>query len=290
MKKNKGKTMSVILVIILIAGLCIFLYPTVGNLLNRMTSGAQITEYKSSVSEMDTTELDEKLEAARAYNKILSDLSLGVGTPNSASLLKENMEKFCVGDLVCFVSIPQIDVYLPVYSGDAEKALNKGIWLIEKTSLPVGGENTHAVLSGHRGLPSAKLFTNLDKLETGDMFFVRVLDDTLAYEIDSIKTVLPSEAKDVGIVQGEDYVTLVTCTPYAVNTHRLLIRGTRVEYSEEKALTLPHKADTAFIVPDFDVVVAGVLVIALIIVLTAIGRTNRKKKRISKKESNRYFD
>ena len=189
-----------------------------------------------------------------------------------------------------YIEIPKINCNLPIYHSVDEGILQTSIGHIPGSSVPVGGEGTHCVLSGHRGLPSAKLFSELDRLSEGDSFLIRTLDEVLTYEVDRILIVLPKDTDALCIEENGDYCTLVTCTPYAVNTHRLLIRGTRVEYSEEKALTLPHKADTAFIVPDFDVVVAGVLVIALIIVLTAIGRTNRKKKRISKKESNRYFD
>ena len=135
-----------------------------------------------------------------------------------------------VGESIGFIEIPKIDVYLPIYSGTNEDVLQKGVGHLAESSYPIGGTSTHSVLTGHRGLPSAVLFTDLDKLEEGDVFYLHVLDEVLAYKVDQIKVVLPEETQDIGIVEGKDYCTLVTCTPYAINTHRLLVRGERAEY------------------------------------------------------------
>ena len=132
-----------------------------------------------------------------------------------------------VGESIGFIEIPKIDVYLPIYSGTNEDVLQKGVGHLAESSYPIGGTSTHSVLTGHRGLPSAVLFTDLDKLEEGDVFYLHVLDEVLAYKVDQIKVVLPEETQDIGIVEGKDYCTLVTCTPYAINTHRLLVRGER---------------------------------------------------------------
>ena len=145
-------------------------------------------------------------------------------------LLYTSLDLVDVGESIGFIEIPKIDVYLPIYSGTGEDVLQKGVGHLAESSYPIGGTSTHSVLTGHRGLPSAVLFTDLDKLEEGDVFYLHVLDEVLAYKVDQIKVVLPEETQDIGIVEGKDYCTLVTCTPYAINTHRLLVRGERTEY------------------------------------------------------------
>ena len=150
--------------------------------------------------------------------------------------------------MMAYLQIPKIDVKLPIYHSTSNGILQKGVGHMEGSSLPIGGTSTHAVLSGHRGLPNSKLFTDLDKIKVGDIFYISVLGDTLAYEVDQIKTVLPSQTDDIEIVDGEDYVTLVTCTPYSVNTHRLLVRGKRTDYKEAIKKT-PNKVNNGIQIP-----------------------------------------
>ena len=173
-------------------------------------------------------EIDVIKEAAKQYNEQLQK-AVSAGDTDSAVSYKDisGIEK-----VIGYIVIPKIDVNLPIYSGTSKAVLKKGVGHMEQTSYPLGGISTHCVLTGHRGLPSAVLFTDLDKVEIGDDFYLHVLDEVLAYKVDKIKVVEPDNGDDLEIVEGQDYCTLVTCTPYAVNSHRLLVRGTRVEYIE----------------------------------------------------------
>lgn len=177
---------------------------------------------------MDQEQIDAAKEAVRKYNE-----QLNAAVEASAMQGEDGisyLDLVDVGESIGFIEIPKIDVYLPIYSGTGEDVLQKGVGHLAESSYPIGGTSTHSVLTGHRGLPSAVLFTDLDKLEEGDVFYLHVLDEVLAYKVDQIKVVLPEETQDIGIVEGKDYCTLVTCTPYAINTHRLLVRGERTEY------------------------------------------------------------
>lgn len=175
-----------------------------------------------------------------------------------------------------YIQIPRIDVKLPIYHTTSEKVLQKGVGHLQGTSLPIGGKSTHAALSGHRGLPSSNLFTDLDLLEIGDIFYMEVLGNTSAYKIDQIKIVLPTETKDLEIVDGKDYVTLITCTPYSVNTHRLLVRGIRIDYQkaiEEQA----NEVDNGIHVPfEIQILLIGFTVLMLIFLLLKVRRKNHE--------------
>lgn len=218
--------------VLFLSGLCITLYPFVSNLIARSNASRAITDYDAMVAQMDDEEIDAAKEAAVKYNEQLrSAVSLSVNQ-NEESI--SYLDLIDAGESIGYIDIPKIDVYLPIYSGISEAALKKGAGHLEQSSYPIGGESTHSVLTGHRGLPSAVLFTDLDKLEVGDVFYLHVLDETLAYRVDQVKVVLPEETEDLAIIEGEDHCTLVTCHPYAVNTHRLLVRGTRTEYVPEE--------------------------------------------------------
>lgn len=213
--------------ILFLSGLCITLYPFVSNLVAQSNASRAITTYSEEIARMDQEEIDAAKEAARKYNEQLNNaVNLSVGQEEGISYL----DLIDVGESIGFIDIPKIDVYLPVYNGVGADVLAKGIGHLEQSSYPVGGESTHSVLTGHRGMPNAVLFTDLDKLEVGDMFYLHVLDEILAYRVDQVKIVLPDETDDLKVTEGEDYCTLVTCHPYAINTHRLLVRGTRTEY------------------------------------------------------------
>ena len=193
-----------------------------------------IQSYESNLEDADSGLMDEEWEKARRYNENLAgDPVHDPFVPGSGYALPGNYLDVLnlSGDGVMgYIEIPRISVRLPIFHGSDDEVLQKGAGHIEQTFLPVGGEGSHAVITGHRGLPSAELFTRLDELEQGDLFYIHVLDEVLAYEVDQITVVLPTELENIRAVEGEDLVTLVTCTPYAVNTHRLLVRGRRTEY------------------------------------------------------------
>lgn len=235
MKKNRGNSMTTLfLVLMLFAGLSLLLYPTVSNYWNSLHQSRAIAAYVEQVTQIDNETFDQLREQARAYNRTL------VGKAYRYDMTRQEREEYLgllnvsENGIIGYIEIPGIHCELPIYHGTDADALQIGVGHIEGSSLPVGGESTHCAISGHRGLPSAKLFSDLDKLKVGDRFSLRVLDDTLTYEVDQIHTVLPGEMDELEIVEGEDYCTLVTCTPYGVNTHRLLVRGHRVENSTDK--------------------------------------------------------
>lgn len=235
MKKNRGNSMTTLfLVLMFFAGLSLLLYPTVSNYWNSLHQSRAIAAYVEQVAQIDNETFDQLREQARAYNRTL------VGKAYRYDMTRQEREEYLGllnvsgNGIIGYIEIPDIHCELPIYHGTDANALQVGVGHIEGSSLPVGGESTHCAISGHRGLPSAKLFSDLDKLKVGDRFSLRVLDDTLTYEVDQIHTVLPEEMDELEIVEGEDYCTLVTCTPYGVNTHRLLVRGHRVENSTDK--------------------------------------------------------
>lgn len=235
MKKNRGNSMTTLfLVLMLFAGLSLLLYPTVSNYWNSLHQSRAIAAYVEQVAQIDNETFDQLREQARAYNRTL------VGKAYRYDMTRQEREEYLgllnvsENGIIGYIEIPDIHCELPIYHGTDADALQIGVGHIEGSSLPVGGESTHCAISGHRGLPSAKLFSDLDKLTVGDRFSLRVLDDTLTYEVDQVHTVLPEEMDELEIVEGEDYCTLVTCTPYGINTHRLLVRGHRVENSTDK--------------------------------------------------------
>ena len=179
-----------------------------------------------------------------------------------------------------YIKIPKIDVEIPIYHGTSNKVLQKGVGHFENSSLPVGGESTHSILSAHRGLPSSRLFTDLDQLEEGDMFYIYVLDKVLAYRVDQIKVVEPSNIENLKIVDNEDYITLVTCTPYAINTHRLLVRGTRVEYNEQvlKNIPIERKLSTPDIILIIGIILVAIIVISVIIIIRKVKEPKEEQR------------
>lgn len=229
MKKKKISISTLFLFMIFFIGLFILVYPAVSNYINEKNSSYAVESYMEQVEQSSAFELEEKLQIATQYNKELAQNSSNfidgpVNDENYGSILNIS-EDGMMGYLV----IAQLDVRLPLFHGTAKKTLNSAAGHLEGSSLPIGGEGTHAVITSHRGLPTAKLFTDLDQLEIGDQFYLNVLGETLHYTIDQIKIVLPEEIEELAIASDEDYVTLFTCTPYAINTHRLLVRGNRID-------------------------------------------------------------
>ena len=226
MKKHLS---TIIFVIVLFVGLSLLLYPTISDYWNSYHQSKAIASYVDSVENMDEEKLEEMRIAAQEYNrKLLSNNNRFEMTDEEYSEYEKILDVNGTG-IMGYVEVPRIDVKIPIYHGTDNEVLQIGVGHIEGTSLPIGGDSTHSAISGHRGLTSSKLFTDIDQLSEGDVFMLYVLGETLTYEVDQIRIVLPDELNDLKIESGEDYCTLITCTPYGVNTHRLLVRGHRIE-------------------------------------------------------------
>ena len=223
-----------------VAALGLMLYPLVGELLSEKYHSDIETTYTAAIADTDDVELTAQREAAEQYNAMLSGTATitegGASAPPSAYV-----QQLTVGGVMAYVDIPKINVYLPVQHGTDAETLERAVGHVVGTSLPVGGSSTHAVLSAHSGMASSKLFSDIDQLAAGDVFYIHVLGDTLAYKVDVIHTVLPTDTSLLQIEDSKDYVTLVTCTPFGVNTHRLLVRGRRVLYTPEQETTAAEK-------------------------------------------------
>ena len=224
--------------LVILAGLLVLLYPTISNFLIEQNASRAIASYDAATVDLGQEEREQMLADARAYNDALA-ASSGAGTPASEggepaqvgeTLAYEDLLNLNGDGMMGYITIPRLKETLPIYHGTSESVLQVGVGHLPDSSLPVGGPGTHAALSGHRGLPSAKLFTDLNKMKVGDLFYIRVLDQTLAYKVTSIETVLPNETKSLAIQPGKDLVTLITCTPYGINSHRLLVHAERTDY------------------------------------------------------------
>ena len=215
-----------------VVALGLLLYPLIGELMSEKYHSDVETTYTAAIEDTDDAELTVQRQAAEQYNAMLANATISEGGASAPPL--PYTEQLTVGGAMAYVDIPQIGVYLPVQHGTGAETLEKSVGHVVGTSLPVGGSSTHAVLSAHSGMASSKLFSDIDQLTEGDIFYVHVLGDTLAYEVDAINTVLPTDTSLLQIEDGKDYVTLVTCTPFGVNTHRLLVRGHRVPYVPEQ--------------------------------------------------------
>lgn len=273
MKKKNLSTIA--LVLVFFVGLSVLLYPTISDYWNSLHQSQAIATYADSVAEMDEQDYEEMWNAAQEYNEKLFETGHGLGLKKKEKKEYNNLLNVSGTGIMSYIEIPKIKCSLPIYHGTDEGVLQIAIGHIEGSSLPVGGVNTHCVLSGHRGLPSAKLFSNLDKLEEGDIFMIRTLDQTLTYEVDQIRIVLPDEVDDLKIEEGEDLCTLVTCTPYGINTHRLLVRGHRVANREE-AEAVRVTADAMQV--DNRIVAACIAVPVLLILLVGIFVSGRRKR------------
>lgn len=268
-KKKSGNASTIILVAMFFVGLCVLLYPTISDFWNEKRQSQAIVNYDDLVVDLTPEDYSEYFSEADSYNKKIRNMSFPF--LNHKSIAEEYYSTLDVnGDgMMGYITIEKIKVQLPIYHGTSDKVLNSAVGHVEGSSLPIGGKSTHAVLSAHRGLPSAKLFTNLDKLETGDIFTIRILDRTITYQVDQILIVLPHETQALNIVAGEDYCTLVTCTPYGINTHRMLVRGTRIENIEPdrviNVITEAYKIDPLLVTPAVAAPMLGLLLIALIV-------------------------
>ena len=237
--------------LIFLTGLSVLLYPTISDYINEKNSSRAIANYDVAIEQMEEEDYTKEWESAIAYNEYLAEFdNLSVAAiveEEREDKLYDNLLNITGNGIMASIKIPSVKINLPIYHGTAEAVLQVASGHYIGSSLPIGGKSTHAILTGHRGLPSAKLFTDLDRLEVGDVFYIKVLGEILEYQIDQIEIVLPEEVEGLSIVPGEDYVTLVTCTPYGINSHRMLIRGTRIPYDgkyEEEVKMKPAPANS----------------------------------------------
>ena len=232
----KKKLSNLFLVLILLIGICLLLYPSVSNYWNSLHASEMIVDYAKQASGLDKEKYEAMWKNAVEYNKtLLQRTNPYLLSPEQEAEYNTLLDLTGIG-VMGYIEIESIDVSLPIYHGTSDAVLQVAVGHLDWTSLPTGGEGTHCVLSGHRGLPSAKLFTDMDKMEVGDVFVLRILDEVLSYEADLIQIVDPSDTRSLMIEEGKDLCTLVTCTPYGVNSHRLLVRGHRIENAEEAKL------------------------------------------------------
>ena len=276
MRKNLS---TIILILIFLVGLSVMLYPSVSDAVNRKHQSRAVAGYAEEVEQLSDADYQPYFDAADAYNRQLNTTPNAFYKPDLVSGYAQTLDISGTG-IMGYITIPKISVELPIYHGTDEGVLQVAAGHLEGSSLPVGGAGTHAVISAHRGLPSAKLFTNLDELEVGDRFTITVLNRVLTYEVDQISIVLPTEIDQLLPTEGMDYVTLMTCTPYGINTHRLLVRGKRVETTESQK-HIRVAADAFRIEP---IIVAPILAIpmllaALVGVLVAPHLRKRSKRR-----------
>lgn len=279
------------IVLVLLAGIGVLSYPLISSVINNFASRSQAEEYTKTVKSMPSEESEKLIEEAQKYNDSLSN-KMVITDPFDVDAFEkigadyENALNIDGKGLIGYIDIPKINVYLPVYHGTSSAVLDKYAGHIQNTSLPVGGESTHAVISAHTGFPGNTFFDYLTDMVIGDEFYIHVADRTLKYEVDQIKVVLPEEMEDLRVVEGEDYVTLLTCTPYGANTHRLLVRGTRVEYDDSEYVTtgasliafqdylyllgykIPYWAAGTFI---------GAVIVGIIVLIVVLRRKSKKK-------------
>lgn len=272
MKKNKT---TIIMLLFFFMGLSVLLYPSISNLYNKKFQSRAIVDYESILDTYDETKYEEMLTKAQDYNRKLKRLEDPFSTYNTISNY-ESVLNIDNSGMMGYLTIEKIKVELPIYHGTSSKILSKAVGHLEGSSLPIGGIGTHSVLSAHRGLPSSTLFTDLDKLEIGDIFTITILNKVLTYEIDNIVIINPDEIDNLLVDENEDYVTLLTCTPYGINTQRLLVRGTRIENSKEKTYitTEAFKINSLIVIP----IVAIPIILALLLIIIFKPIENNKKR------------
>lgn len=283
MKKKKNFVWNIFFALVFLAGAGVFLYPTVSDMWNQYRNARLVSRYDEAVTELSDNEYEKLWNEAKEYNAEHPMNSIAdafwekddyVLTRPYEQVLDPNGE-----GLMGSIEIPKINAKLAIYHGLSKTVLEKGVGHVEGTSLPVGGKSTHAVLAAHRGLPSAKLFTDLDQMKKGDIFILHILGKNLAYKVDQIRTVLPEETGELDIVEGEDHVTLVTCTPYGVNTHRLLVRGIRTKYAEGEIRNDKTISHRLAVTDPRKVLAGGFAVLIVLILLIYLSVRYRDKKR-----------
>lgn len=273
MKKHAS---TIILVLIMLIGLSLLLYPTVADWWNSKHQSKAIASYDKILTDMTPEDYTSLFEAAVEYNHQLRYLDFPLMYHEEIPGYNDLLNVTGNG-IMGYINVPGINVQLPIYHGTSEGVLQIAVGHVEGTSLPTGGESTHCVLSAHRGLPSARLFTDLDKVQVGDTFTLTIIDRTLTYQVDQILTVLPHEVEPLYVVEGEDYCTLVTCTPYGVNSHRMLVRGARIENAKE-IKTRRVTADAVQIEPIIvaPLLAAPILLVLLVVLMLPKSKRNRR--------------
>ena len=281
MKKNRS---NIILILIFLVGLSVMLYPTVSDYVNQKNQSRAVASYSEEVENLSDVDYQAYFDAADDYNRRLAETPDAFYRPEEVSGYTDTLDVSGTG-IMGYITISKIGVELPIYHGTSDGVLQVAAGHLEGSSLPVGGAGTHAVISAHRGLPSAKLFTNLDELEVGDTFTITVLDRVLTYEVDQISIVLPTETDLLQPVEGKDYVTLMTCTPYGINTHRLLVRGRRVETPDQ----YKHLRVTAEALKIEPIIVAPIMALPMLLILL-IGMliSTRKPKKTRGEEHEKH--
>ncbi|MGN1113398.1 MAG: class C sortase [Acutalibacteraceae bacterium] len=265
---RKDRLITVLLAFGLLIALSLSLYPTIADYHNSLVQTTAVAEYSDSVERLREEEYDSILSSARDYNKALKSWTAPYELTTDERARYESQLNLTGNGIMGYLEIPSINCYMPVHHGTNDSVLQTAVGHFEWSSLPVGGKSTHCVLTSHRGLLSANLFTYLDKVKRGDVFMLRVLDEVMTYEVDQILTVLPADTDELRVVDGKDYCTLLTCTPYGINSHRLLVRGHRIPNTEEsKAVTVPADAVHLNTIMVFAVVAIALLVLFLIIFL-----------------------
>ncbi|WP_010290313.1 class C sortase [Kurthia massiliensis] len=278
---------NVMTVCIFLIGLTIFLYPIISNIYMSGTQATIINEYEQKISEKTEQELNEMKENAKKYNSENVDKALMVGDPFSTTENASDNSGFYstlnVGEIIGSIEIPVIDIELPIYPSASEESLSKGVGHLENSSLPVGGKSTHAILSAHRGLPSAEMFRHLDKVAQGDTFYIHVLDEVLAYKVIDIVRVLPNETSTLTVEEGKDLITLVTCDPYMINTHRLLVKGERTPFTAEEKP--PEVQEEETVKDNASFMKWGLLLALIVIILGILLYMKYRRKRRNKQDA-----
>ena len=279
----KNHVSTILLFLILIVGVSVLLYPTVSDYWNSFHQSRAIASYVEQVAQVDPEIYAREWERAEEYNAGLIGSSDRWTMDDAEQAEYESVLNLTGSGIMGYIEIPRINCSLPIYHGTDEAVLQIAVGHIEGSSMPIGGQGTHAVLSGHRGLPSAKLFTDLDQLEEGDVFLIRVMDEILTYEINQILIVLPYEMEALAIDPEQDYCTLVTCTPYGINSHRMLVRGRRIANIEEaRTILVPSDAtqiDPIIVMP---AVAAPMLLLLFVIMMSSTGCDKRRQKKTAK--------
>ena len=267
---------TILLILVLVVGLSLILYPTIADWWNSFHQSRAIADYDAILSEMKEEDYTHLFEAAMAYNEQLRQLKFPLMYYDQVPGYDDLLDITGTG-IMGYIDIPSIQVELPIYHGTSEGVLQIAAGHVEGSSLPTGGENTHCVISAHRGLPSARLFTDLDKMQIGDTFTLSVVDRILTYEVDQILAVLPHEVEPLYVQEGEDYCTLVTCTPYGINTHRLLVRGTRIENAEE-VVVKRVTADAVQIRPLLVAPMVAAPILLLLLIILILPKPKKKRR------------
>ena len=259
MKKNKS---TIILILVFFVGLSVMLYPTISDYVNQLHQTRAVANYAADVDKLSDADYTAYFEAADAFNAQIAADPDALYFPDRFPSYESTLDVTGTG-IMGYITIEKIGVELPIYHGTSDAVLQVAAGHLESTSLPVGGASTHAVMSAHRGLPSAKLYTNLDQLEVGDTFTITVLDRTFTYEVDNISIILPTETDSLKVSEGKDYITLMTCTPYGINTHRLLVRGRRITTPDK----LKHIRVTSDAIKIEPILTAPIMALPLLLVL-----------------------